>query len=204
MSTPRVIGAPLTARIGRLTDGIWPEVGCRFYVAEWGQRAGPQCRSLVRMPSRKYGGSMVIRRRFRMWASRILLVIAWAVVASAASTGDIWTILAVDSREYGHHRSLADAVRLSWRFDRQQDVLWLRLALFARPVGDAFGVNIGVDFTHVRLTGRRIHRMLMAASIRAKPLQVPLRPEPTVRQRGAYSRIRIVQPLRRCVRAAGE
>jgi hypothetical protein len=32
--------------------------------------------------------------------------------------------------------------------------------------------------------------MLMAASIRAKPLQVLPRPGPVVRQRGAYSRIR--------------
>src|SRR5918994_2103604 len=41
--------------------------------------------------------------------------------------------------------------------------------------------------------------MLLAASIRAKPLEVPPRPGPVVRQRGAYSRIRIVSNL--CVAA---
>jgi hypothetical protein len=41
--------------------------------------------------------------------------------------------------------------------------------------------------------------MLLAASIHAKPLQVLPRPGPTVRQRGAYSRIRIV--LSSCVAA---
>jgi hypothetical protein len=34
--------------------------------------------------------------------------------------------------------------------------------------------------------------MLLAASIRAKPLEVLSRPGPAVRQRGAYSRIHVI------------
>jgi pimeloyl-ACP methyl ester carboxylesterase len=52
---------------------------------------------------------------------------------------------AADPKGDVHEPSLADAAMLSYRYDKQQDVLWFRLSLFGVPDAHGFGVNIVVD-----------------------------------------------------------
>jgi hypothetical protein len=54
------------------------------------------------------------------------------------------------------------------------------------------------------LTSRTEFAIVCAAPIRAQPLETPPQPESDARQRGADSRIRIVGPLCRLGRTAGE
>src|SRR6266700_5045825 len=64
---------------------------------------------------------------------------------------------------------------------------------------------LGVRGNHVGsgLTAPAEFHILFAAPIRAEPLETPPQPESRARQRGAYSRIFIVSPLRPPWRAAG-
>ena len=57
----------------------------------------------------------------------------------------MWTVLAYDPQGDGHDPSLADAAQLSYRYDKEQNLLWFRVSLYSKPNEDAFGVNIVVD-----------------------------------------------------------
>ena len=57
----------------------------------------------------------------------------------------IWTVLAFDAKDDGREPSLPDAAQLSYRYDKQQDMLWCRVSLYGKPNEQAFGVNIVVD-----------------------------------------------------------
>lgn len=76
---------------------------------------------------------------------QILVFAASIVVPPVAAAADIWTVVAVDPKGDGRDLSLPDAAQLSYRYDKQQDVLWFRIALFGTPNEEAFAVNIVVD-----------------------------------------------------------
>jgi pimeloyl-ACP methyl ester carboxylesterase len=40
---------------------------------------------------------------------------------------------------------LADAAQLAYRYEKEQDVLWFRIALYGQPNKEAFGVNLAID-----------------------------------------------------------
>ena len=54
-------------------------------------------------------------------------------------------MLSADPLEDGRDASLADAAQLAYRYDKQQDIMWFRVALFGKPNEEAFGVNLVFD-----------------------------------------------------------
>jgi len=90
-------------------------------------------------------GTMINGRRLFLSTSKILLLLAFVIVAPVGLRAQVWTVLAVDAKGDGRDPSLADAAQLSYRYDKQQDLLWFRLSLYGRPSEESFGVNIAVD-----------------------------------------------------------
>ena len=77
--------------------------------------------------------------------AKMLLLLALVAGVSAGARAEVWTVLAFDAKGDGRDPSLADAAQLSYRYDKQQDVLWFRVTLYGKPNEDSFGVNIVVD-----------------------------------------------------------
>ena len=86
-----------------------------------------------------------------MWGSYILRTLLLFTSLSLGSLGQdtpssqIWTVLAFDAKDDGRDPSLPDAAQLSYRYDKQEDMLWFRVSLYGRLNEQAFGVNIAVD-----------------------------------------------------------
>src|SRR2546427_3891957 len=77
--------------------------------------------------------------------SNVPLLLALIVISPAVTAAQVWTVLTFDSRGDGRDPSLADAAQLAYRYDKQQDFLWFRIALYGQPNKDAFGVNLVID-----------------------------------------------------------
>jgi len=60
-------------------------------------------------------------------------------------TAQVYTVLTFDGKGDCADASLADAAQLAYRYDKQQDILWFRIALYGEPNKDAFGVNLAID-----------------------------------------------------------
>src|SRR2546425_10370898 len=75
------------------------------------------------------------------------LALLWAliVISPTITRAQVWTVLTFDSKGDGRDASLADAAQLAYRYDKQQDFLWFRIALYGQPKKDAFGVNLVID-----------------------------------------------------------
>src|SRR5436305_12687633 len=94
---------------------------------------------------RRRENPMINRQRMLRSISKVLLLLAFVVTARCGTTAQIWTVLAVDPKGDGQDPSLADAAQLSYRYDKQQDMLWFRVSLYGKPNEEAFGVNIVFD-----------------------------------------------------------
>jgi pimeloyl-ACP methyl ester carboxylesterase len=81
----------------------------------------------------------------RLIVRLILLFVLWLVDAAPDSNAHLWTVIAVDPKGDVRDTSLPDAAQLSYRYDKERDMLWFRVSLFGRPDANAFGVNIAVD-----------------------------------------------------------
>src|SRR6266480_3925081 len=77
--------------------------------------------------------------------SKTLLVLLLIVSSPVLATAQVYTVLTFDAKGDGRDPSLADAAQLAYRYDKQQDLLLFRIALYGVPNEDAFGVNIVID-----------------------------------------------------------
>jgi pimeloyl-ACP methyl ester carboxylesterase len=77
--------------------------------------------------------------------SKIFLLLVLLALLSVKTTAQVYTVLAFDGKGDGRDGSLADAAQLAYRYDRQTDILWFRIALYGEPNRDAFGVNLLID-----------------------------------------------------------
>ena len=75
--------------------------------------------------------------------SKIALLLALIVISPAIISAQVWTVLTFDSKRDGRDPSLADAAQLAYRYDKQQDFLWFRIALYGQPNKAAFGLDVG-------------------------------------------------------------
>src|SRR2546425_3054223 len=75
------------------------------------------------------------------------LALLWAliVISPTIISAQVWTVLTFDSKGDGRDPSLPDAAQLAYRYDKQKDFLWFRIALYGVPNEDAFGVNLVID-----------------------------------------------------------
>ena len=135
ISTSPHLSSPLTERISRFTESVWPGAARRSYVGEEEQEEARMQGRISNRATIKVGLSK----------AKILLLLAWVVVVAVGATAEIWTVLAVDPKGDGRDSSLADAAQLSYRYDKQQDLLWFRVSLYDKPNEESFGVNIVLD-----------------------------------------------------------
>src|SRR5437868_4966053 len=77
--------------------------------------------------------------------SKIAMLLVLILIISAVASAQVYTVLTFDAKGDGRDPSLADAAQLAYRYDKQQDFLWFRIALYGLPNENAFGVNIVID-----------------------------------------------------------
>jgi len=77
--------------------------------------------------------------------SKIVLLLAFIVLAPAGAIAQVWTVIGFDAKGDARDPSLADAATLSYRYDKRQDFLWFRVSLYGLPNEQAFGVNLAFD-----------------------------------------------------------
>ncbi|PYS75307.1 MAG: hypothetical protein DMF73_01055 [Acidobacteria bacterium] len=77
--------------------------------------------------------------------SRIGLLLGLIIISPAMATAQVYSVLTFDGKGDGRDSSLADAAQLAYRYDKQQDFLWFRIALYGQPNKAAFGVNLLID-----------------------------------------------------------
>lgn len=84
-----------------------------------------------------------------MWGRQILATLALLMLLRGsleqAPPVHLWTVLAFDAKDDGRDPSLPDAAQLSYRYDKQEDMLWFRVSLYGKPNEEDFGVNIVLD-----------------------------------------------------------
>src|SRR5262245_16167437 len=71
-------------------------------------------------------------RRAQM-RNRVLWLLAALTVMPIGAFAQIWTFAAIDALGDGRDPSQADAPQLSYRFDKQKDMLWFRISLYNAP-----------------------------------------------------------------------
>src|SRR5436305_1368240 len=77
--------------------------------------------------------------------SKIVLLLALMSISPAIANAQVYSVLTFDGKGDGRDPSLVDAAQLAYRYDKQQDILWFRIALYGQPNRDAFGVNLVID-----------------------------------------------------------
>ena len=87
----------------------------------------------------KHFASTSIRTALRYLLSTLLL----AFLAPIA-TGQVWTVIAFDAKGDGRDPRLPDAAQMSYRYDKDADMLWFRIALYGTP-DRSTAVTIAVD-----------------------------------------------------------
>src|SRR5256886_1026621 len=85
------------------------------------------------------------RQRWLLPLSKMLLFLACITAVPAESRAQVWTVVAIDPKGDGRDPSSADAAQVSYRYDKEHDLLWFRISLWGTPNAAAFGVNIAVD-----------------------------------------------------------
>ena len=85
------------------------------------------------------------RPRLLSPVSRVLLFMVFLVLTPAVTYPQVYKVLTFDGKGDGRDPSLPDAAQLAYRYDKQLDFLWFRIALYGQPNEQAFGVNIVID-----------------------------------------------------------
>lgn len=84
-------------------------------------------------------------QRQRDPVSKLVLLLALALIAPASARAQVWTVVGFDTKGDARDPSLADAATLSFSYDKQQDFLWFRVSLYGVPNEQSFGVNLVFD-----------------------------------------------------------
>lgn len=63
----------------------------------------------------------------------------------ANASAQLWTVVSGDPKGDARDQTLADGAQLAYRYDKQEDFLWFRIALYGTLHEQSFGVNIVVD-----------------------------------------------------------
>ena len=107
------------------------------------------CRRLGPQPREANSLSYLIRgfcmcHRFSLLA-KALLFLAVILLAQPNLMAQTWTVIAQDAKGDGKDPSLPDAAMLAYRYDKQADILWFRIAVYRGLKPNAFGVNLIFD-----------------------------------------------------------
>jgi pimeloyl-ACP methyl ester carboxylesterase len=88
---------------------------------------------------------MIEHKRLAFLVPNATLIFALFLLGSTCASAQIWTVLAGDLKGDVSNATLADAAQLSYRYDKEQDVLWFRVTVYDTPNEKAFGVNLVFD-----------------------------------------------------------
>src|SRR5437763_14670190 len=81
----------------------------------------------------------------RNLSAKVLLLVGLLSIVPVAALSQVWTVIAIDAKGNGRDPSAADAAQLSYHYDKEQDMLWLRVGLYSKPNEDSFALNIAVN-----------------------------------------------------------
>src|SRR5215470_4015848 len=74
-----------------------------------------------------------------------VLICGICISCCAGVSAQVWTVLGAKGKGTALDPSLAEAAQLSYRYDREQDLLTFRIALYGTPNERSFGVNLAFD-----------------------------------------------------------
>jgi len=77
--------------------------------------------------------------------STFALLFALFMLSPAMTSAQVYTVLTFDGKGDGRDPALADAAQLAYRYDKAEDLIWFRIALYGQPNDRAFGVNLVID-----------------------------------------------------------
>jgi pimeloyl-ACP methyl ester carboxylesterase len=83
--------------------------------------------------------------RIQKQIAKIALLLTLIVITPALTAAQIYTVLTFDGKGDGRDPALPDAAQLAYHYDKEQDLLWFRIALYGSPNAQAFAVNIVFD-----------------------------------------------------------
>ena len=96
-------------------------------------------------PTSSESETVMNKRQSSTSISRIIVLLALTVITPAPAAAQVYTVLTFDVKGDGRDPALADAAQLAYRYDKQQDLLWFRIALYGVPNENAFGEKIVYD-----------------------------------------------------------
>ena len=76
---------------------------------------------------------------------KILLVFSIVIASYTTAAAQVWTVVGAKPKGTARDSSLAEAAQLSYRYDKQTDLLTFRVTLYGPPNEQAFGVNLAFD-----------------------------------------------------------
>lgn len=77
--------------------------------------------------------------------SRLVILGTMMLFACGGASAQVWTVIGVDLKGDGKDSALADAAQLAYRYDKEHDFLWFRVALYGKPNAHEFGINLVFD-----------------------------------------------------------
>ena len=73
------------------------------------------------------------------------MLLGFIVVTPALAAAQVYTVLMFDPKGDARDPALGDAAQLAYHYDKDQDMLWFRIAFYGKPNDQAFGLSLFVD-----------------------------------------------------------
>lgn len=81
----------------------------------------------------------------RSASAKTALLLAFILIVPVVAVAQVYTVISFDGKGDGRDPSLPDAAQLAYRYDKEQDILWFRIAVYGKANEQAFGVNLVID-----------------------------------------------------------
>jgi pimeloyl-ACP methyl ester carboxylesterase len=76
---------------------------------------------------------------------RVALLWGFIVITPTLAAAQVYTVLTFDPKGDARDPALGDAAQLAYHYDKEQDMLWFRIAFYGKPNDQAFGLSLFVD-----------------------------------------------------------
>jgi len=86
---------------------------------------------------------MTLARLHRL--SRVVWLLAFIFITPALAEAQKYTVLMFDPKGDARDSALGDAAQLAYHYDKEQDMIWFRVAFYGKPNDQAFGLRIFID-----------------------------------------------------------
>src|SRR5215467_2374809 len=81
-----------------------------------------------------------------VWLTCWCALFGWGQGITAQSTdAKVWTVLAFDPKGDARDAAKGDAAMLSYRYDKDEDLLWIRLNFYGQLPRQSFEISLAVD-----------------------------------------------------------